>query len=254
MESQILGPHLLPGGSVLAAVEADDQQHAVDPQAFRDGLATSLAEGSFRLVIVLDSAPDELLHVVGYLQSITDKVDIDLVTVTAYDVAGSQVLVPQRIEPARRARELSDAQVNARQSGALHTGSAEFRAIIADIPAPRRDLMARVADWADTLEHEGLVKLSTYRGSSGITTLLPRLAADNAGLVSISCDATSRAYMQFWRSVFERRAPQSIPLIQHVLGAELKQGNSTNEFPQPLLEALSQAYREATGKQVPEPG
>jgi hypothetical protein len=49
-------------------VEADDQQHAVDPQSFRDGLATSLAEGSFRLVIVLDSAPDELLQVVGYLQ------------------------------------------------------------------------------------------------------------------------------------------------------------------------------------------
>lgn len=239
---------------MLAAVEADDQQHAVDPQAFRDGLATSLAEGSFRLVIVLDSAPDELLQVVGYLQSITDKIDIDLVTVTAYDVAGSQVLVPQRIEPARRVRELSDAQVNARQSGALSAGSAEFRAVIADIPGPRRDLLDRLADWADTLEHEGLVKLATYRGNSGITSLLPRLAADNAGLVSISCDATSRAYMQFWRSVFERRAPHSIPLVQHALGAELKQGNSTNDFPRSLLDALSQAYREAAGKPALEPG
>jgi hypothetical protein len=60
--------------------------------------------------------------------------------------------------------------------------------------------------------------------------------------------------MQFWRSVFERRAPNSIPLVQHAFGAELKQGNSTNDFPQPLLDALNRAYREATGKPVPEPG
>lgn len=53
---------------------------------------------------------------VGYLQSVTDKIDIDLVTVAVFDVAGSQVLVPQRIEPGRRTRELSDAQVTARQA------------------------------------------------------------------------------------------------------------------------------------------
>ncbi|MGO8889663.1 MAG: hypothetical protein ACLP8X_30820 [Streptosporangiaceae bacterium] len=62
----------------------------------------------------------------------TEKIDIDLVTVTAYDAGGSQVLVPQRIEPARRVRELSEAQVDARQSGTLSPGSAEFRDAIAD--------------------------------------------------------------------------------------------------------------------------
>jgi hypothetical protein len=112
---------------VLAAAQANDQQHGIDPEAFGGELAASLAEGGFRLVIVLDWAPDELVQVVGYLQSVTDKIDIDLVTVAAYDVAGAQVLVPQRIEPGRRTRELSDAQVNARQSSALHRGSAEFR-------------------------------------------------------------------------------------------------------------------------------
>jgi hypothetical protein len=117
LEHQILGPYLTARGSVLAAAEADDQQHALDPEAFKQGLARSLADGSFRLVIVLDSAPDELVQVVGYLESITDKIDIDVVTVVAYEVAGSQVLVPQRIEPARRLQELSDAQVNARQGG-----------------------------------------------------------------------------------------------------------------------------------------
>ena len=181
----------------------------------------------------------------GTCKSVTDKIDIDLVAVAAYEVAGSRILVPQRIEPARRVRELSDAQVNARQAGALHPGSEEFRAAIAELPAARRDPLLRLADWADTLERDGLVKLATYSGRSGITTLLPRLAADDAGLVSITCDAKTRAYMQFWRSVFERRAPHSIPAVQAVLGTELKQGNSTRDFPEPLLDALNQAYREA---------
>jgi hypothetical protein len=150
LESQILSRHMEPGGSVLAAVRAGDQQHAVDAEDFRDGLARSLPEGSFRLVIVLDSAPDELVQVVGYLQSVTDKIDIDLVTV----------------------------------------------------------------------------------------------AADDAGLVSIYCDNGS-ASMQFWRSVFERRAPRSIPAVEAALGTELEQGNATRQFAEPLLQALTQAYREA---------
>jgi hypothetical protein len=142
LESQILGK------SVLAAVQASDQQHVVDAEDFRDGLARSLAEGSFRLVIMLDSAPDELVQVVDYLQSVTGEVDIDLVTVSAYDVSGSQVLVPQRVDPGRRGREMSDAQVTARQAGALHPGSAEFRTVIADLPAAQRDPLVRLADWA----------------------------------------------------------------------------------------------------------
>jgi hypothetical protein len=246
LESQVLAPHL-GGGSVLAAVQADDQEHSLDPAAFKDGLAASLAEGSFRLVIVLDSAPDELVQVVGYLQSVTDKVDIDLVTIVAYDVAGSQVLVPQRIEPARRVREMSDAQVNDRQAGIESPGSAAFRAAIADVSADRRDLLEHLADWADTLERDGLVKLTSYRGKRGIVTLLPRLPSDNAGLVSIYSDVKS-AYLQFWRGVFERRAPRSIPAVEEALGAELRQGNSTHTITEQLLHALARAYREAAAQ------
>jgi hypothetical protein len=240
LESQVLGK------SVLAAVQAGDQQHVVDAEDFRDGLARSLAEGSFRLVIVLDSAPDELVQVVGYLQSVTDKIDIDLVTVSAYDVGGSQALVPQRIDPGRRSRELSDAQVTARQASPLYNGSAEFRAVIAGLPPAQLEVLARLADWADTLEEPGLIKLATYRGKSGMTTLLPRLVDDDAGLVSIYCDNGS-AYLQFWRSVFERRAPRSLLAVEAALGAGVRQGNTTHEFPDTLLDALTEAYREAVG-------
>jgi hypothetical protein len=65
--------------------------------------------------------------------------------------------------------------------------------------------------------------------------------------VSIACGKGSD-YMQFWRSVYEGRAPHSIPAVEAALGTELKQGNSAREFTEPLLEALTLAYREAKGQ------
>ena len=58
--------------------------------------------------------------------------------------------------------------------------------------------------------------------------------------------------MQFWRSVFERCAPQSTALVEAELGSELKQGNSTHEFPEPLIDALTQAYQEAAARKADE--
>jgi hypothetical protein len=246
LQSRVLASHLAPGSTVLAAVEADDQQHALDGQAFQAELARTLADGSFRLVIVLDSAPDELIQVVGYLELISDKIDIDLVTVTAYDVDGSQVLVPQRVDPGRRVRELSDAQVSDRQAGALYPGSAEFRKSFADAPQARREMLERAADWADMLERDGLIRLSSYRGKGGLVSLLPRLASDNAGLVTVYSDIKS-AYLQFWRGVFERRAPHSIPAVEAAAKTELRQGNSTRNISPELLDALTSAYQEAAG-------
>jgi hypothetical protein len=86
----------------------------------------------------------------------------------------------------------------------------------------------------------GLVRLSTYRGRSGIISLLPRLASDNAGLVTIYNDMKS-AYVQFWRGVFERCAPLSIRAVEAAAGTELKQGNWT-PISHALLDALTRPY------------
>lgn len=244
LESQILKEHLGTAGSVLGAVQADEHQDVVDPPAFHDGISRSLADGSFRLVIVLDSAPDELIQVVGYLQMVTDKIDIDLVTVTAYKVNGSRVLVPQRIEPARRTRELSDAAVNARQSGTQTDGSVDFRSAIDQAPPEFRDDLARVTDWAESLEAAGLARLATRSGTSGITSLKPLLHSGGVALVTITCDVKS-SYMQFFRSVFGRRAPEAIPAVEAALGTKITQGNSTRAFTEELLTAVTDAYRQA---------
>jgi len=154
---------------------------------------------------------------VGYLQSVTDKIDIDLVTVTAYDVAGSQVLVPQRIEPGRRMRELSDAQVTARQASDVYPGSAEFRSVIAALPPARRPTLTRLADWAETLERDGLVRLFTVRGNSG-TALLPHLRDEEAGWwpspavkVPTTCSSTAACSSVAPRTLSPPSKPRSDP-------------------------------------------
>jgi hypothetical protein len=56
--------------SVVEAVDAADQDGSVDPVGFGDALTSKMAEGDVRLVLVLDSAPSELIGVVGYLGAI----------------------------------------------------------------------------------------------------------------------------------------------------------------------------------------
>lgn len=241
LESLVLGGHLGASGSVLELAQAGARAGEVDPAAFMDGLARSLSEGSFRLVIVLDSVPDELVQVVGYLQSVTEKIDIDLVAVTAYDAGESTVVVPQRVEPGSRPRHLTAGQASARQAALRSPGAGEFRMAISEAPAGQQELLRRACNWAEALEQEGIALLVTSRGSSGIVSLLPRLADGTAGLVAIYHDVKS-AYIMFTRTVFERRAPQSLPAVEAALGSRL---TSTHTLPDGLLDALTAAYRES---------
>ena len=79
-EQVILAPHLLKRGfdGLAAAVSASDQTGSFDPATFAAGLQESLQEGRFRLVLVLDDAPAELVRLTGYLEAVTDKLIIDL--------------------------------------------------------------------------------------------------------------------------------------------------------------------------------
>lgn len=248
LQSVILGTHLRRRGvtSILDAVRHDDQEQAVDDDAFEASLAASLAAGSFRIVIVLDSVPDELVQLVGYLESITSKVIIDLVTVTAYDVGQSRVLVPQRVDPARRVAELSGAEAAVRQANALQVGSGEFRAAAESAPPDDRDLLRRLIDWAEHLETVGLVALATYRGKNDTTTLLPRLRSDNAGLATVYLSPKG-VYLQLWLTVFTRRAPNAVPAVERALAGPIKYGQRITVITDELLEALTSAYREAAG-------
>ena len=249
LEGDILRKHLARRGvdSLLAAVRAEDQTGSVDPEAFRAGVEASLSEGALRLVFVLDEAPEELSRIAGYLELVADRVTVDLITVSMYEVGGQRVIVPQRVDPGRAESAGTPrggtARRQASRKGQVFEGSAEFRASFADADASDKVVLDELTSWAEHLHAEGLVRLQSFLGTADRSTLLPRIQPDNAGLVTIWHERGPA--IQFWRSVFERKAPEFIEHVEELLGQRIGQGSTTREVPEGLLEVLGEAYRGA---------
>jgi hypothetical protein len=252
-ERDVLGKHLRASGhdSLHAAVRAADQGGGFEPTAFDAVLDDSLATGRFRLVIVLDEAPDELVRLVGYLEAVTDSLVIDLITVAEYEVGGTHLIVPQRIDPERiEVTEQAPPSAAPAAQGTTERGADLFESAIEEAEPNERPLLMTLTTWARQLEADGLCELTSFRGASGggeRLTLLPRLASDKAGLVTIWNDSR-RAYLSFWRSVFERRAPRALARLSAAHGDEfIRQGNTTTDITEDLIAELTSAYREANG-------
>jgi hypothetical protein len=247
LESEVLDRHLREQGvaSLTEAAKNAHQEGVFDEDEFRRSLAAHLSAGSFRLVLILDSAPNELIRLVGYLVSVTDKLVVDLITVSSFDIGGSKILVPQRVDPERLEIEATP-QRAPDGKGVLTDGATEFLNSIADAPEVIQPILRKLADWAQELERKKMVRLVTFIGKRGEVILLPRLQPENAGLATIWNDGR-RARVQVWRSVFQRRAPGSIEAVEKILSpAPLGQGTWTDNASDVLLGALTRAYEEAT--------
>ncbi len=245
LERDILGKQLHERGydSLVGAMSANDQEGSFDASKFTAAIEENLSTGAFRLVLVLDDAPSELVRLVGYLEAVGGNLVIDLVTVTAYDIDGSRIMVPQRVDPERPTVEAGQPSQEAKSfAGYLARGASDFSEAIDAAPEAQRQDLRRLYDWAISLEQEGLVRLSTYHGKNRLT-LLPYLSGDDAGLVTIWND--NGAYLSVWRSVFKRRAPKSIPEVEAAIGAQIGNGNSVRLLSNEVLAALTGAYREA---------
>jgi hypothetical protein len=252
VEHDVLGSHLRGRGyeSLQGAVASNDQEGSFDPTTFSEGLAECLSRGHFRLVLVLDEAPQELVKLVGYLESVTEELLIDLIAVSAYEVGGSRILVPQRVEAERPTPETTSPPKtpSPRSEGRLVEGSDDFAEAIEQSPQEHHPGLRRLYKWAVALEREGLVHLSTYHGVAHRWTLLPRMRTEKVGLVTIWNEGG--AYLQFWRSVFERRAPETLSRVERIAPVQIGQGNTTREVSDGLLEALTDAYREAAAGKI----
>lgn len=220
------------------------QEGSFDQEEFSAGLAESLGSGRFRLVLVLDAVPDELVRLVGYLESVTDKLVIDLVAVSAYDIGGSRVIVPQRVEPERQPRVPTIATTS-KGTGRLVSGSADFVASIESAKHDQQPALRKLVNWARVLESDGLISLDTFHGTSGRLSLLPRFRDERVGLITIWNDPG--AAISLWRSVFARRAPGSIEPVETIIAKPIGSGNTTREITDELLTVLGDAYREAAG-------
>ena len=232
------------GHESLVDAVASVREDAFDADEFTEALDEHLSEGRFRLVFVLDSVPAELMTLVAYLEHVTDKLVIDLVAVNSFDVSGTSVVLPQRVTPERH--EVTVEKTRRKETGTLYPGGAKFEEMISRSPPESHEMLRRLLGWAQDLERRGYIDLSSYEGVGARRyTLLPRLVGVGAGLVTIWNDGG--AYIQFWRSVFERRAPGFIERIEDLAEVRLGQGNTTQNISEGLLEALTEAYAEAAG-------
>ncbi|HEY8598851.1 MAG TPA: hypothetical protein VIL85_10505, partial [Thermomicrobiales bacterium] len=258
LEAQILAKHLSVRGyaNLAEAAAAADQEGAFDAAAFAANLGDCLATGGFRLVFVLDEAPADLVRLVGYLETVADRLTIDLVTVASYAIGGAQALVPRRVEtgnPSAVTQPTPPGPPGKKQGkppaagakGWLANGSDDFAEAIAVAPAGHRPLLTTLCDWARGLEGRGWVKLATYHGTADRLTLLPRLPGEDAGLVTI-WNAQGVPSLSLWRSVFDRLAPASIPAVEAAIApVPLGQGRVVSAITPAVLDALAAAYAEA---------
>jgi hypothetical protein len=230
--------------SVEAAAASADQSGEFDVTTFREGFTSSLAAGSFRLVLVLDDAPSELVQLVGYLESVSTGVVLDLVTVSSFELGDEQILVPQRVDP-DRFRDVVAARIPPPSPARKREvdGSEAFEEAIERAPAEDRPSLRRLLDWARMLEAEKLATLRTVLGE-GREILLVWVPGQKAGLVSIWND--HGAYISLWRSALVRLAWSRLEQIEELIGKPVGQGNTVSDPPEELLDALTEAYRDAS--------
>ena len=232
--------------ATLADAVRSAQEDAFDADEFTAALDEHLREGRFRLVFVLDAVPAELMTLVAYLEHVTDKLVIDLIAVNSFNVGGTSAVLPQRVTPERH--DVTVEKTRRKDSGTLYRGSDRFEATISQAPPQSREALHRLLEWARGLEERDYVTLETYEGKGAKRfTLLPRLIVDRRGLVTIWND--EGASIQFWRSVFERKAPDFVERIGQLANTRVGQGNTIRDFSEQLLEALTEAYEQAATAQ-----
>ena len=232
-------------GSSIAEAVAD---HAVDEEAFEAAVAKSLAEGRFRLVLVLDDAPQELVELVGYLESISGGLlSIDLITVAVYQVGSRRVAVPQRIDPAHHERRESTAAGPSTAPPVLSERGADlFSSAIGSAPNESRTALREMADWALGIASSGWASLVSRQGTAR-TVLTPRVPGEDVGLCTLWNDH-GLPHLRLHGTVLRRRAPNAEKVISARLRKEIGSQLQLkwSDVSADLLEELRAAYREAS--------
>lgn len=126
-------------------------------------------------------------------------------------------------------------------------GAGDFIAAIDDAPEAKRPVLRRLCEWALSLEHQGLARLRTTHGQRRLV-LVPRLLDVEVGLAKIWTDG---ARLGPSVTVLERRAPKSLTVIKRLVSPErVGEGSTIRKVSDELLQAVTEAYREAASRKV----
>ena len=235
----------LKGKRLVEVVRESVDEDNFNEGAFYENLRKHLAAGSFRIVIVLDDAPLQLVRLIGYLDLFTTKdISLDLVTMSAYDIKDEQFLIPQRIDPdhALEPEPATETTVHRQSRGTTTTtkSSADFRKFVAQSENPDHQKNRQdIADWADRLEEEGLCRVHS---AEGVKRLRLYLLDENKTFAHFESHGQG---VWLYPTVIQRRAPAMLDRIRELTDV---QGNKGGAPATPeLLDALADAYREAAG-------
>ena len=239
----------LQGKRLVEVVQESLDGDNFDEGAFYENLGKHLAAGSFRIVIVLDDAPPQLVSLIGYLDLFTTKdLSLDLVTVSAYDIKDEHFLIPQRIDPehAIQPEPATETTVHSRPSrrATATKGSAPFRKFVAQSASPdHRTNGQRIADWADGLENEGICRVYSKEGG-GWSRIRLHLLDENKTFAHFESDGQG-AWL--YPTVIQRRAPAMLDRIRELTVTGVPGNKGGAPATPELLDALADAYREAAG-------
>ena len=136
-------------------------------------------------------------------------------------------------------------------------GAEAFRTVIEEVPDQDKPMLNRLYDWAVSLEQQGLSILETRLGvhNKSLRYCLPNVERPPA----IIYRAGDKNRFDLIRARIHHRAPEADARIQDILGpGEYRLGKISHvrELPDGLLDALTDAYREANGlpPTTPRPG
>ena len=180
-------------------------------------------------------------------------VDIRCVELQLYRNGNSRLLDTNQVIPLPntkdyqvRIREKQEESRRQRNSGRMSVpGSAAFRDSIGAAKEEVKPELERLFRWAEELEKEGLAKPSTFFGKS--TTLQLKLPFANASLVT-NCHNGEGGWIELQRRTFEKYAPGAINRVEEIIApAHIARPSVRPNPPTNLLDALTDAYREANG-------
>lgn len=206
--------------------------------------------GQPRIVLVSEGFSPELTTCVLWLNR--NGLDVTCIRMQPYRnesellIETSQVIpLPEAADYLVRIRD-KESEIQKQNTGQpwYIKGGDAFKESIKDTPENFQPELNRLYDWAVSMEQERLVTLDTHLGKFNSLRLL---VPGGSGLITVLSSPTGAPYIQLWRSVFEKNAPNSIDSVEKEARVSLKQGTSVREPSNELLAALTAAYREANG-------
>lgn len=210
-----------------------------------------------RILLVSEGFSKELTTSVLWLNEM--GLDIRCVRLRVYSHGDELLVDVDQVIPLPEAQDylvqVRDRAVESQQQIATSArrvdGSGEFETSITAASEEHQLTLRKLLEWARSLEDEGLARLVTSIGrKSDWFGLSPLLPSEGRGFIWIWNNISSPPSLGFYRSIYERRAPQAIAPLEDLLGYRLGQGTATLDTSDPILALVRQAYEEANAPQA----